>query len=155
MHEIMTTDADQQFMRQALALARTAEEQGEVPVGAVLVADGEVVGQGANAPISQNDPTAHAEIIAMREAAVRAGNYRLPDTTLYVTLEPCSMCAGAIVHARVARLVFACEDPRSGAAGTVFNLTQSDALNHRVEVTQGVLEDESRELLQAFFRARR
>ena len=152
---IMTADDDLRFMQQALELARTAEADGEVPVGAVLVADGAVIGTGANAPIRKKDPTAHAEILALREAAERVGNYRLPGTTLYVTLEPCSMCAGAIVHARVERLVFACSDPRSGAAGSVFDLVRSEQLNHRVAVTRGVLEEESRELLQAFFRARR
>jgi tRNA(adenine34) deaminase len=151
----MTAEDDLQFMRQAFELAREAEQQGEVPVGAVVVANGEVIGKGANAPISRNDPTAHAEILALRDAASSVGNYRLPDTTLYVTLEPCPMCAGAIVHARVNRLVFAASDPRTGACGSVFNLTRADELNHQVEVVAGMLEEESRALLQAFFRTRR
>jgi len=143
------------FMAQALQLAKQAEEAGEVPVGAVVVYDGQVIGRGSNAPISETDPTAHAEIVALREAAKIVGNYRLPETTLYVTLEPCPMCAGAMVHARVDRLVYGCSDPRSGAAGTVFDITSSDDLNHRIEVTGGVCEEECRVLLQAFFRARR
>ncbi len=146
-------DAD--FMAQALQLARQAEEAGEVPVGAVVVHDGQIIGRGSNAPISETDPTAHAEIEALREAARLLGNYRLPETTLYVTLEPCPMCAGAMVHARVARLVYGCADPRSGAAGSVYDIAASAKLNHRLEVTGGVLEGESRELLQEFFRARR
>ncbi len=146
---------DLQYMRQALALAREAEARGEVPVGAILVADDEVFGRGSNAPISLSDPTAHAEIQALREGAKAVDNYRLTNATLYVTLEPCAMCAGAMVHARLARLVYGCSDPRSGAAGTVFDLVRSDLLNHRMEVSSGVLEVESRELLQAFFRVRR
>jgi tRNA(adenine34) deaminase len=142
-------------MRLALALAREAELAGEVPVGAVLVRAGEVIGCGRNGPIDRHDPTAHAEITALREAASLAQNYRLPESTLYVTLEPCAMCAGAIVHARVKRIVFACTDPRAGAAGSVFDLLNSDSLNHRVEVAAGLLEDDARALLQDFFRARR
>jgi tRNA(adenine34) deaminase len=149
------TDTDIQFMDEALRLAYKAEANGEVPVGAVLVADGEIIGRGSNAPISLSDPTAHAEIQALREAAGHSKNYRLKDATLYVTLEPCPMCAGAMVHARVERLVYGCSDPRSGAAGTVFNIVQADELNHRLDVTHGVLEDKCRDLLQAFFRARR
>jgi tRNA(adenine34) deaminase len=149
------TDTDIQFMEEALRLAYKAEANGEVPVGAVLVADGEIIGRGSNAPISLSDPTAHAEIQALREAAGHSKNYRLKDATLYVTLEPCPMCAGAMVHARVERLVYGCSDPRSGAAGTVFNIVQADELNHRLDVTHGVLEDKCRDLLQAFFRARR
>ena len=147
--------SDDDFMAQALQLARQAEAAGEVPVGAVVVHDGQIIGRGSNAPISETDPTAHAEVEALREAARIVGNYRLPDTTLYVTLEPCPRCAGAMVHARVNRLVYGCADPRSGAAGSVFNITAADDLNHRLEVTGGVREDECRELLQAFFRARR
>jgi tRNA(adenine34) deaminase len=149
------TDTDIQFMEEALRLAYKAEANGEVPVGAVLVADGEIIGRGSNAPISLSDPTAHAEIQALREAAGHSKNYRLKDATLYVTLEPCPMCAGAMVHARVERLVYGCSDPRSGAAGTVFNIVQADELNHRLDVTHGVLEDKCRDLLQTFFRARR
>ena len=142
-------------MGEALRLAREAEASGEVPVGAVLVLHGEIVAAGQNAPITLNDPTAHAEIQALRLAASALGNYRLPASTLYVTLEPCAMCAGAMVHARVERLVYGCSDLRSGAAGTVFNIADSESLNHRVEIVPGVREDECRGLLQDFFRARR
>ena len=142
-------------MGEALRLAREAEGAGEVPVGAVLVFDGEIIATGRNAPITLNDPTAHAEIQALRQAASTVGNYRLPGTTLYVSLEPCAMCAGAMVHARVERLVYGCSDLRSGAAGTVFNIADSASLNHRVEVVAGVREGECRALLQDFFRARR
>ena len=151
----MNADTDIQYMEEALQLARKAETSGEVPVGAVLVADGEIIGRGSNAPISLSDPTAHAEIQALREAAGYSKNYRLKDATLYVTLEPCPMCAGAMVHARVERLVYGCSDPRSGAAGSVFNIVQADELNHRLDVAHGVLEDKCRDLLQTFFRARR
>lgn len=151
----MTAEQDAHFMQQALQLARQAEEAGEVPVGAVVVHDSQIIGRGSNAPISETDPTAHAEMEALREAARLIGNYRLPETTLYVTLEPCPMCAGAMVHARVNRLVYGCADPRSGAAGSVFNIADSGELNHRLEVIGGVLEGQCRNLLQAFFRARR
>jgi tRNA(adenine34) deaminase len=147
--------SDIQYMQEALVLAHEAERANEVPVGAVLVADGEIIGRGSNAPIATNDPTAHAEIQAIRAAATAVGNYRLVETTLYVTLEPCPMCAGAMVHARVGRLVYGCADPRSGSAGSVYDLVRSEQLNHRLEVTAGVLEDECRELLQGFFRQRR
>jgi tRNA(adenine34) deaminase len=147
---------DEDWMRRALALAERAAAQGEVPVGAVLVLDGEAVGEGYNRPIGEHDPSAHAEIRALREAGRRLGNYRLPDTTLYVTLEPCPMCAGAAVHARVARVVFGAPDPRSGACGSVFDLLPSNQrFNHRSECTGGVLEAECADLLRAFFRARR
>lgn len=142
-------------MQRALELARDAEACGEVPVGAVLVEDGEIVAEGFNQPISRHDPTAHAEIVALRGAAESRENYRLPGSTLYVTLEPCPMCAGAMVHARVARLVFAAADPRTGSAGSVFDLVRSDELNHRLEVESGLLADESAVLLRAFFRTRR
>ena len=142
-------------MGEALRLAREAEGAGEVPVGAVLVFDGEIIATGRNAPITLNDPTAHAEIQALRQAASTVGNYRLPGTTLYVSLEPCAMCAGAMVHARVERLVYGCSDLRSGAAGTVFNIADSVSLNHSVEIVAGVREGECRALLQDFFRARR
>ena len=148
-------ELDEQFMGQALDLARNAEAHGEVPVGAVLVAGGQVIATGRNSPIESSDPTAHAEIQALRSAASALKNYRLPDTTLYVTLEPCAMCAGAIVHARVARVVYGCADPRGGAAGTVFNVLDCAELNHRVSVTSGVRADECKALLQAFFRTRR
>jgi tRNA(adenine34) deaminase len=147
--------ADRGFMREALVLAADAEDAGEVPVGAVLVGDGEILARAANSPIRRQDPTAHAEILALREAGSRVGNYRLPGTTLYVTLEPCPMCAAALVHARIARLVYAAPDPKSGAAGTVMDLTRDPRLNHRIEVTAGVLEDEAAKLLRTFFQARR
>lgn len=148
-------ELDEQFMGQALELARNAEAHGEVPVGAILVAGTQVIATGRNSPIESSDPTAHAEIQALRSAARELKNYRLPDTTLYVTLEPCAMCAGAIVHARVARVVYGCADPRGGAAGTVFNVLDCAELNHRVSVTSGVRADECKALLQAFFRTRR
>jgi len=147
---------DEAYMRQALLLARRAESAGEVPVGALLVREDRVIGEGWNRPIGQHDPTAHAEIMALRDAAARQQNYRLPDTTLYVTLEPCPMCAGAIVHARVARVVFGAPDPKGGAAGSMFDLLPSDQrFNHRVMVTAGVMESECGDLLRDFFRARR
>src|SRR5262245_56891164 len=124
-------DTDVTFMRRTFELAREAEAEGEVPVGALIVREGEIVAEGFNRPISTHDPTAHAEMVAMRAAAARIDNYRLLGTTLYVTLEPCAMCAGAMVHARVQRLVYAATDPRAGAAGSVFNIVQSTALNHR------------------------
>ena len=131
---------DVEFMRRALALAREAEAQGEVPVGAVLVRDGTIVGQGFNRPISSADPTAHAEVVALRDAAARLGTYRPLGTTLYVTLEPCAMCAGAIVHARVARVVCGARDPKAGAAGSVLAVLQHPALNHGVRgAAQGLL----------------
>lgn len=139
----------------ALDLAHQAELAGEVPVGAVLVQDNTVIGQGYNVPISQHDPSAHAEIQAIRQASQHLKNYRLPGTTLYVTLEPCAMCAGAIVHARIARVVFGACDPRSGAAGSVMNVLQHPALNHRVSILGGVLAEESANSLTTFFRARR
>ena len=142
-------------MRHALALAQNAEALGEVPVGAVLVKDGEVIGEGWNQPISANDPSAHAEMVALRQAAAKLENYRLPDTTLYVTLEPCAMCAGLLVHARVARVVYAAPEPRTGAAGSVMNVLQHDALNHRCELVAGPCRDESAQLLKAFFKSRR
>ena len=143
-------------MRQALSLAERAAEEGEVPVGAVLVIDGEVVGEGWNRPIAIQDPTAHAEVMALRDAASRLGNYRLCDSTLYVTLEPCPMCAGAIVHARVSRVVYAADDPKGGAAGSVFDLLPTDErFNHRVSVEGGLLQERSSEMLKEFFRHRR
>lgn len=151
----IASELDLGFMRRALELAREAERAGEVPVGAVVVKDGVIVGEGWNRPISTNDPTAHAEIIALRAAAQTLQTYRLLDTTLYVTLEPCAMCAGAMVHARVKRLVFAATDPRAGASGSIFNITQHTALNHRLEVTSAVLADECAAELRKFFAARR
>ncbi|HJY36468.1 MAG TPA: tRNA adenosine(34) deaminase TadA [Steroidobacteraceae bacterium] len=147
--------SDSEFMARALELAREAERAGEVPVGAVIVKDGVIVGEGWNRPISTNDPTAHAEIVAMRAAAQNLQTYRLLDTTLYVTLEPCPMCAGAMVHARVKRLVYAAADPRAGAAGTIFNIVQHPSLNHRIECDAGLLGEECATLLRAFFQGRR
>lgn len=149
------SNPDTFFMSRALELARQAQAVDEVPVGAVIVKDGQIIGEGWNRPISTHDPSAHAEMIALRAAAQTLQNYRLLDTTLYVTLEPCAMCAGAMVHARVKRLVYAAPDPRAGAAGTIFNITQHDALNHRLEVSGGVMAEECAELLRSFFQARR
>jgi tRNA(adenine34) deaminase len=146
---------DIHFMTRAIERAREAERAGEVPVGAVVVKDSVIVGEGWNRPIGTNDPTAHAEIVALRAAAQTLGTYRLLDTTLYVTLEPCPMCAGAMVHARVKRLVFAATDPRAGAAGSVFNIVQHEALNHRVVCESGVLQEECSRMLREFFLARR
>lgn len=147
--------SDASWMREALSLSARAEAEGEVPVGAVLVIDGECVGRGWNRPIAAHDASAHAEINALRDAGGRIGNYRLPGSTLYVTLEPCVMCAGAIVHARVARVVYGARDPKTGAAGSVFDTLVSDRHNHVVQVEPGLLSDESAALLRAFFRARR
>ena len=146
---------DEQHMRAALELARQAGQAGEVPVGAIVVADGAVIGRGSNMPIASHDPTAHAEILALREAARAAGNYRLENATLYVTLEPCVMCAGALVAARVGRLVFGGRDLRFGGVRSKFRLADSELLNHRVEIVEGVLAAECVELLQRFFAARR
>jgi len=142
-------------MRRALTLAQRAAEQGEVPVGAILVLNDIEIGSGWNQPIAAHDPTAHAEIMALRSAAQTLGNYRLPATTLYVTLEPCVMCAGAIIHARVARVVFGATDPKTGAAGSVFDTLLSPLHNHRVDVVGGVLAEECGMLLKSFFQARR
>ncbi len=147
---------DRQWMEHALELARKAEAEGEVPVGAVLVRDGEIIGEGWNRPIASNDATAHAEIQALRDAGGRMGNYRLPGATLYVTLEPCPMCAGALIHARVARVVFGAYDPKGGAAGSVFELLPSDErFNHRIECNGGVLQEACGALLRDFFQRRR
>ena len=142
-------------MTQALALAKRAAGEGEVPVGALIVKDDQVLGEGWNHPIKAHDPSAHAEMIALRAAAQRVGNYRLTGTTLYVTLEPCVMCAGAIIHARVQRLVFGAWDPKAGAVSSVYDVIAKPRLNHTVEWTGGVMEAESGELLREFFRARR
>jgi tRNA(adenine34) deaminase len=151
----MRESTDEQWMRKALLLAREAEAAGEVPVGAVVVLGGEVTGRGFNRPMTSNDPTAHAEILALREAAARAGNYRLEGATIYSTLEPCVMCAGALVHARVSRLVFGGRDLRFGGVRSKFQLADSEILNHRIEIVEGVLAVECVELLETFFRARR
>ncbi len=142
-------------MREALALAARAEGEGEVPVGAVVVRDGEVIGRGWNRTIGDSDPCGHAEIFALREAGRALGNYRLTGCELYVTLEPCPMCAGAMVHARIGRLVYGAPDPKTGAAGSVFDLLPGDRHNHRVAVAGGCLGDECAEQLRTFFRARR
>jgi tRNA(adenine34) deaminase len=146
---------DERYMREALRLAREAEAAGEVPVGAIIVASGQIVSKGRNLPIAANDPTAHAEMLALREAASAIGNYRLEQCAMYVTLEPCVMCAGALVHARLARLVFGARDLRFGGVRSKFRIADSELLNHRVEIQEGVLAAECTELLQAFFAKRR
>jgi tRNA(adenine34) deaminase len=147
---------DERWMRRALDLAERAAADGEVPVGAVLVRNGEVIGEGWNCPIGTHDPSAHAEIRALRDAGQRIGNYRLPNSTLYVTLEPCPMCASALVHARVGRVVYGATDPKGGACGSVFDLLPSDwRFNHATAVTAGVLAEACSERLRAFFRERR
>ena len=146
---------DNYWMRHALMLAEKAKQSGEVPVGAVLVKNEKLLAEGYNQPIASHDPTAHAEIIALRQAALKENNYRLPDTTLYVTLEPCTMCAGAIIHARVRRVVYAATDPKAGAAGSVYNILNSDLLNHKVELSTGLFADECSSLLTEFFREKR
>jgi len=146
---------DERWMGEAIALAREAGSRGEVPVGAVVVRDGAVIGRGGNAPIAASDPTAHAEIAAMRDAGRALGNYRLPGASLYVTIEPCAMCAGAILHARIARVVFGARDPKTGACGSVVDLFAEPRLNHHATVVEGVRADECGALLSAFFAARR
>ena len=145
-------DAD--YMREALVLADAAEARGEVPVGALVVLDGVVIGRGSNQPIGTHDPTAHAEVIALRDAALARGNYRLPGATLYVTLEPCAMCAGAIMHARIGRVVYGARDLKTGACGSVVDLFETK-LNHHAEVIEGVMADECGARLSAFFSRRR
>lgn len=149
------TLGDEFFMREAISLARAAECLGEVPVGAVVVMAGEIIGRGFNSPIGESDPTAHAEIAALREAARALGNYRLPACSLYVTIEPCAMCAGAILHARIARVVFGARDPKTGACGSVVDLFAEPRLNHHATLVPGVRADECGALLSAFFAARR
>lgn len=149
------TNSDIDFMRAALALAGQAEEAGEVPVGAVVVKNSLIIGRGYNRPISAADPTAHAEVMALRDAARHLGNYRLADCTLYVTLEPCAMCVGAIFHARIARLVYGAADPKTGACGSVINLPAEMRLNHHVQVTGNVLAEEGGGKLKLFFEKRR
>lgn len=146
---------DLQWMRYALNRALQAGERGEVPVGAVIVLDGELIAEGSNEPIATTDPTAHAEIVAIRRAAAQIGNYRLAGATLYVTIEPCQMCVGAMVHARVARLVYGAPEPKAGAIESAMRAHEHPALNHRLEVQAGVLEAECREVMQAFFAGRR
>lgn len=148
-------DRDEFFMRDALVLAHYAATSGEVPVGAVLVLEDSIIGKGWNSPISNNDPTAHAEIVALREGATRLNNYRLPNTTLYVTLEPCAMCVGAMLHARISRLVFGATDPKTGAVVSVLQLLDNPRNNHKIIYTAGMLSDASSLLLTNFFKARR
>src|SRR5258707_12456441 len=147
--------SDELYMREALVLAGEAEARGEVPVGAVVVKEGAVIGRGFNQPISAHDPTAHAEIVAMRNAAATIGNYRLTGCKIYVTLEPCAMCAGAIIHSRIARLVYGATDPKAGACESLFQLVSDTRLNHRVPITAGVLAREWGHVLKEFFQGRR
>src|SRR5262245_57476735 len=147
--------ADAEYMRAALSQAAEAKRRGEVPVGAVVALDGAVIGEGFNQPIGTHDPTAHAEIVALRAAARQLGNYRLTGATLYVTIEPCQMCVGAMVHARIARLVYGTREPKAGAIESAMRAHEHPALNHRIEVLGGVLEDECRALIQGFFEERR
>lgn len=147
--------SDEHFMREALALARQAWDLGEVPVGAIVVHEGEIIGRGYNRPISSNDPTTHAEVVALRDAAAHLKNYRLPECELYVTLEPCMMCVGAMLHARLKRVVFGAADPKTGACGSVINLPAQETLNHHSEFVGGVLAEECSGMLKAFFRERR
>lgn len=149
------TDFDHRCMQRAFELATLAEEKGEVPVGAVLAKDGEVIAEGFNQPILSHDPTAHAEVVALRAAGEKIENYRLVDTTLYVTLEPCAMCAMALVHARVSRVVFATSDPRTGAAGSVVNILQNPSFNHQCVTESGLMQEQCSEQLKSFFRNKR
>lgn len=151
----MTADDDLHWMQYALQLADKAEQSGEIPVGAVLVKDGVVLGEGWNQSIQLNDPSAHAEMIAVRQAAAKIGNYRLIDCTLYVTLEPCAMCAGLLVHSRVKRLVFGAKDAKTGAAGSVLDIVQHPVLNHQLDVQDGPLAQQCADKLSEFFRRRR
>ena len=151
----MQAELDHQFMQQALDQAKLAAMAGEVPVGAVLVRDGKIISRGFNQPISNSDPSAHAEMIALRSAAQLESNYRLPGTTLYVTLEPCIMCAGAMLHARVERLVFGATDPKTGAAGSVLNVFSEKQINHQTQVEGGIMDDECGQVLRDFFKGRR
>jgi tRNA(adenine34) deaminase len=146
---------DEEWMNEALALAHAAQARGEVPVGAIVVSEGTIVGRGGNAPIAGNDPTAHAEIAALRDAGRTLGNYRLPGCELFVTIEPCAMCAGAILHARIARLVFGARDPKTGACGSVIDLFAEPRLNHHAKVRGDVRAEECRRLLAGFFASRR
>ena len=147
--------SDEDFMHAALELARQAAQAGEVPVGAVVVKNGEIIGRGCNGPIGRHDPSAHAEMLALRDAALHEGNYRLVDCDLYVTLEPCLMCVGAMFHARIRRVVYGASDPKTGVAGSVMNLFEEQRLNHHAEVQGGVLADECGSILSQFFAARR
>ena len=151
----MQAELDRQFMQEALDQAKLAAMAGEVPVGAVLVRDGKIISRGFNQPISNSDPSAHAEMMALRAAAHIESNYRLPGTTLYVTLEPCIMCAGAMLHARVERVVFGATDPKTGAAGSVLNVFSEKQINHQTQVEGGIMDDECGQILRDFFKGRR
>ena len=151
----MSTETDIRWMERALELAHKAEAVGEVPVGAILVKDNQLIAEGWNQPITSNDATSHAEIMAMREAGKKLNNYRLVDTVMYVTLEPCSMCVGAMIHARVGKVIFGAAEPRTGALGGAFNLLEANEHNHLFDFESGVLAEESRVLLQRFFQSRR
>lgn len=151
----MSSSTDQYFMQQALQLAQQAADQGEVPVGAVVVLDGQIIGRGYNQPIANSDATAHAEIVALRHACGQQQNYRLPNSTLYVTIEPCTMCVGAMIHARVGRLVFGAAEPRAGAVVSALQLLQQDCYNHQIELSSGVLEAQCGNIMRDFFRQRR
>ena len=151
----MQAELDRQFMQQALSQAKLAAAAGEVPVGAVLVRDGQVISTGFNRPITNSDPSAHAEMMALRAAAQSESNYRLPGTTLYVTLEPCTMCAGAMLHARVERVVFGAPDPKTGAAGSVLNVFSEKQINHQTQVEGGIMSEECGQVLRDFFKGRR
>ncbi|MBU3611504.1 tRNA adenosine(34) deaminase TadA [Polynucleobacter sp. MG-27-Goln-C1] len=151
----MQAELDRQFMQQALSLAKLAAAAGEVPVGAVLVRDGQIISTGFNQPITNSDPSAHAEMMALRAAAQSESNYRLPGTTLYVTLEPCTMCAGAMLHARVERVVFGATDPKTGAAGSVLNVFSEKQINHQTQVEGGIMGEECGQVLRDFFKERR
>jgi len=149
------SETDIFFIKQALLLAESAAKKGEVPVGAIVTLGNEIVGRGENCPINSNDPCAHAEIIAIRAAAQALNNYRLPGTTIYITLEPCIMCMGAIIHARINRVVFGAYDPKTGAAGSRYSIGEDSLLNHKLEIRGGILEDECAGLIKSFFRRRR
>ena len=148
-------NSDEEWMQYALQLAKKSEERDEVPVGAIVIYKNEIVGEGWHPPISSNNPTAHAEIMALQDAGEKIGNYRLLDSTMYVTLEPCVMCAGAMVHARIAKLVSAVDDQNTGACGSVFNMVHAEELNHNIEIKKGVLEKECQALIKNFFKEKR
>ena len=148
-------NSDEEWMQYALQLAKKSEQRDEVPVGAIIVYKNKIIGEGWNQPISSNNPTAHAEIMALQDAGEKIGNYRLLDSTMYVTLEPCVMCAGALVHARIAKLVYAVDDQKTGACGSVFNMIQAEELNHNTEIKKGVLEKECQALIKNFFKEKR
>jgi tRNA(adenine34) deaminase len=152
---LLSAGADDDFMRAALELGREARRRGEVPVGAIVVLDGVVIGEGFNQPIGAHDPTAHAEIVALRDAAKRIGNYRLVGATVYVTIEPCQMCVGAMVHARIARVIYGTREPKAGAIESAMRAHEHPSLNHRMDATGGILESECRALIQEFFAERR